>query len=109
MRLLWARGSAELGQIASGSAKQDLWLGVGKVGSQVIGEDQCRLPGRGATEKIRKEVAERRKENTDLEETSMSRGRNAGLTIFITSMSTSKSLTSFAYRFFHFRNPPGLG
>ena len=33
---------------------------------------------------------------------------NIGLTIFITSLSNRKSLTSFAYRFFHFRRPPGL-
>ena len=30
------------------------------------------------------------------------------LSIFITSMSGNKSLTSFAYGFFHFRRPPGL-
>ena len=34
--------------------------------------------------------------------------QNVSLTIFITSMSGSKSLTSFAYRFFHFRRPSDL-
>ena len=34
--------------------------------------------------------------------------RDVIVTIFITSMSSSKSLTSFACRFFHFRKPPGL-
>ena len=44
-----ALGSAELGKVASGFATQGLWLGDGKVGSQVIGEDQSRFPG---TEKV---------------------------------------------------------
>ena len=34
MRLLRARGSAELGKVASGSATQGLWLRNRKVGSQ---------------------------------------------------------------------------
>ena len=46
MRLLRARGSAELSEVASGSATQSLWLGDRKVGSQVIAEDQNRFPGR---------------------------------------------------------------
>ena len=32
MRLLRARGLADLGQVASGSARQGFWLGNGKVG-----------------------------------------------------------------------------
>ena len=46
VRLHEARGSAELAKVTSGSATQGLWLGDRKVGSQVIGEDRCRLPGR---------------------------------------------------------------
>ena len=52
MRLLKACGSAELGQVASGTATQGLWLGDRKVGSQVVGEDQNRLRGRGTVEKL---------------------------------------------------------
>ena len=40
MRLLRARGLAELEKIASSSATQSLWLGDRKVGSQIIGEVQ---------------------------------------------------------------------
>ena len=39
MRLLKARGSADLGKVASTSATQGLWLRNRKVGSQVVGED----------------------------------------------------------------------
>ena len=39
MRFLKARGPSEFGQVASGSATQDLWLGNGKVGCQVVDED----------------------------------------------------------------------
>ena len=46
IRLSRARGSAELGKVASGSAAQGLWLGDRKVGSQVISEDRNRFPGR---------------------------------------------------------------
>ena len=38
----------------------------------------------------------------------MSGNKDAGLTIFITTMGRSKSLISFTNRFFHFRRPPGL-
>ena len=41
-----------LGKVVSGSATQSLWLGDRKVGSQVVGEDQSRLPGRGAVRKV---------------------------------------------------------
>ena len=44
---LQARGSPQLGKVASGSARQGLWLGDRKVGSQVIGKDRSQLPGRG--------------------------------------------------------------
>ena len=46
VRLLRARGSAELREVASGSAMQGLWLGNGKVRPQVSGIDQSRFPGR---------------------------------------------------------------
>ena len=39
VRLLRARGSAELEKIASGSAMQGLWLGDRKVRSQIIGKN----------------------------------------------------------------------
>ena len=41
MRLLRARGSAELRKVASGSAMQGLWLRYRKVGSQVIGKTKA--------------------------------------------------------------------
>ena len=41
-----ARGSAELREVASGSATQSLWLRNGKVRSQVSGIDRSRFPGR---------------------------------------------------------------
>ena len=50
VRLLRERGSAEPRKVASGSAMQGLWLRDSKVGFQAIGEDQSRLPGRGAVE-----------------------------------------------------------
>ena len=53
VRLFRARGSAELGKVASGSTTQGLWLGDRIVGSQVIGVDRSPLPGRGTVEKVR--------------------------------------------------------
>ena len=47
-----------LGKKASGSATQGLWREDRKVGSQVIGEDRSRLPGREQLEKLGKEEAE---------------------------------------------------
>ena len=55
MRLLRARGSAELREVASGSAAQSLWLRNGKVRSQVGGINRGRLPGRRTVGKIRRE------------------------------------------------------
>ena len=55
VRLFRSRGSAELRKVVSGSAMQGLWLRNGKVGSQVSGIDQCRLPGRSTVRKIRRE------------------------------------------------------
>ena len=54
VRLLKARGLAELGKVVSGSAAQGLWLRERKVGSQVIGDDRSRLPGKGAVGKVRR-------------------------------------------------------
>ena len=42
LRLLRPRGSAELRELASGSAAQSLWLRNGKVRSQVSGVDRRR-------------------------------------------------------------------
>ena len=53
MRLLRARGSAELREVASGSATQGLWLRNEKVRSQVSGVDRSRLPGRRTVWEIR--------------------------------------------------------
>ena len=103
------------------------------MGSELIREDRSRLPGKkqlgklGEEENEEKEPAtERRREYTDLgldigerdehvachgfgdDRRSMSGGRDVSLTIFITSMSGSKTLTSFIYRIFHFKRPPGL-
>ena len=70
MRLLRARGSAELGKVASGSATQGLWLGGRKVGSQVSGKDRSQLLGREIVGKLKDEegepVTERRREDTGL-------------------------------------------
>ena len=54
MRLLGARVSVELEKVASEFSTQALGLGDRKVGSQVIGEDQSRLPGRGTFGEVRK-------------------------------------------------------
>ena len=54
MRLLRARGSVELGKVASGFAMQGLWLRNGKVGSEVSGVDQCQFPGRGTVREVRR-------------------------------------------------------
>ena len=54
MRLLKARGLAELGKVVSSSAAQGLWLRERKVGSQVIGDDRSRLPGKGAVGEVRR-------------------------------------------------------
>ena len=53
MRLLRTCGLAELVQVASGFATQSLWLRNGKVGSQVISEDQNQLPGRERVGEVR--------------------------------------------------------
>ena len=54
VRLLMARGSAELREVASGSATQSLWLRNGKVRSQVSGIDRSRFPGRRTVRKVRR-------------------------------------------------------
>ena len=59
MRLRRARGSAELSEVASGSATQSLWLRNGKVGSQVSGIDRSRFPRRRTVGKLGEEEDER--------------------------------------------------
>ena len=54
MSELKARGSAELGKVASGSATQGFWLRNRKVGSLVVGGDRSQLPGRRTVGKVRK-------------------------------------------------------
>ena len=54
MRLLGAPDLSSVGEEASGSATQGLWLENRKVGFQVVGVDRCRLPGR-TVGKIRRE------------------------------------------------------
>ena len=54
VRLLKARGIAELSKVASGSATQGLWLRNGKVASQVIGIDRNRFPGKRTVWEIRR-------------------------------------------------------
>ena len=49
-RLLWALGSAELEKVASGSARQGLWLRDRKV----IGKERSRFPGRGTVGEVRR-------------------------------------------------------
>ena len=61
-----ARGSAELREVASGSATQSLWLRNGKVRSQVSGIDRSRFPGRRTVEKVRRGGRRGRRECTDL-------------------------------------------
>ena len=71
MRLHRARGSAELSEVASGSAMPSLWLRNGKVRSQVSGINRRRFPGRRTVRKVRRgdedePAIERRRECTDL-------------------------------------------
>ena len=54
VRHLSARDSEELRKVASGSATQILWLRDRKVGSQVIGEDRSRFPGRETIGKVKR-------------------------------------------------------
>ena len=54
VRLFRACGSAEFEMVSFGSATQSLRLGDGKVGSQVIGVDRNRLPGRGTVREVRR-------------------------------------------------------
>ena len=54
VRLLRARGSAELREVASGSAMQGLSLRNGKVRFQVSGIDRSRFPGRRTVGEVRR-------------------------------------------------------
>ena len=55
---LRARGSAELREVAFGSATQGLWMRNGKVRSQESGIDRSRFPGRKQFGKIGEEEDE---------------------------------------------------
>ena len=73
VRLLREHGTAELREVASGSATQCLWLRNGKVGSQVSGIDRSRFPEEEQFEKLGEEedeeagpAIERRREYTVL-------------------------------------------
>ena len=62
-------GSVELGQVASGSTTQGLWLENRKMGFQVVGEDRSRLSGRTVGkfgEEEEEPAKERRREHADL-------------------------------------------
>ena len=73
VRLHRARGSAELSEVASGSATQGAWLRNGKVGSQVSGKTEADSLGEEQLGKLEEEedeegepAIERRRECTDL-------------------------------------------
>ena len=104
------------------------------MGSQVIGEDRNRLPGRRtvrevrrggrrANDKIKERVHRfmvkfrRKRRASRLPYLSLGLGndrqgtsgsRDVSLTTFVVSISGSKNLASFTNRFFHFSRPPGL-
>ena len=63
VKLLKAHGSAELREVASGSAAQSLSLGDRNVGPQIINKDQSRFPGRGMVAEVRKRRRQRRASN----------------------------------------------
>ena len=54
MKLLRARCSAKLEQVASGSATQGNWPGNRKVRSQIVSEDHRRFPWRRIVGKVRR-------------------------------------------------------
>ena len=64
--------TARLGQIASGSATQGLWLGNRKLRSQIVGEDRSRPLGRRTVGEVRRRgneeepATERKREYTHL-------------------------------------------
>ena len=64
----WLGGARK---VASGSVTQGLWLGDRKVGSQVIGQDRSRYPGRrtigklGEKDEKEEPATERRRKYTD--------------------------------------------
>ena len=104
------------------------------MGSQVIGEDRSRFPGRGAVGEVRgrgSRVSERTKERVHRfrirlgrekrasrlpcfilglgdDRRSASRGGDVNLAIFTTPANGSESLASFTNRFFYFSVPPGF-
>ena len=137
MKFHIARGSAELSEVASGSAAQGLWLRNGKVGPQVSGINRSRFPGRGTVRKVRRgrrrgrrasnrakkkvhrfRIRFRGKRSADRlpclslglsnDRRGTSRSGDVSLTIFITSVSSSESPASFTNRLFHLSRPPGF-
>ena len=69
MRILQARGTAELREVASGFARHSLWLRNGKVRPQVGSIDRSRFPGRRTVGKLGEEgepAIEQRRECTEL-------------------------------------------
>ena len=127
-------GSAELGDVACGSATQGLWLRDRKVRSQVVGENRSRFPGKrtvGEVRRGRRRASERAKKRVYRFRIRFGRERGAShlpclspglgddrqstsesgdvsLAIFITSVSGSESLESFTNCTFHFSKPPGF-
>ena len=94
------------------------------MGSQVIGEDRSRLPGRETAREVSRggiRASDRTKERVHrfrrdrkasrLPYLSLGDDRRSGdvnLAIFITFVSGSKCLASFTNRFFYFSGPPGF-
>ena len=122
-------------EVASGSATQGLWLRNGKVRSQVSSVDQSRFPGRRTVWKIRRGRRRGRRTSNRAKKSiysfrvwfgwkrrashlpylslgndwrGASRSGDASLAIFITSVSSSKSLASFTNPTFHLSRPPGF-
>ena len=65
VRLLRARGSAELIEVAPGSGTQGLWMRNGKVRSRIIDVDRSRFPGRGTVGEVRRGGRGGRKRTSD--------------------------------------------
>ena len=137
MRLHRARSTAELSEVASGSAAQGLWLRHGKVRPQVSGINRGRFPGRRTVRKVRRgrrrgrRASDRAKKRVHRfrirfrckrsagrlpclslglgnDRRGTSRGGDVSLAIFITSVSSSESPASFTNRLFHLSRPPGF-
>ena len=136
MRLLKKRGSSELGKVISGSASYDLWLENRNARPQVVGVKRCQLSGRKTVGKVWKRgrwgrrTSDRTEEWIDWfrirfweKEMSMSpaipqpwlwwwqtrqvkRKKSKPIDLHHRYEQQQKP---YAYRFFHFSRPPGLG